>query len=82
MKKHSGGDSVHQHTVKNRLITQTPELMRPEAARGVWKVVDLLDVLLAIEQQAENCTQELLDTRGRRVLLQILLELEGAEVRQ
>lgn len=42
----------------------------------------VLDVLLAIQKQAQNDTQELLDSFGWGILLNVLLQLEGAEMRQ
>lgn len=41
-----------------------------------------LDVLLAIQKEAQNDTQELLDSFGRGILSNILLQLERAKVRQ
>lgn len=42
----------------------------------------VLDVLLAIQKEAQNDTQELLDSFGRGILLDILFQLERAEMCQ
>lgn len=42
----------------------------------------LLDVLLSIEQEAQDGAEELLDALGGRVLLEVLFELDWTEMRQ
>lgn len=43
---------------------------------------NLLDVLLAVQQQAKHGTQELLGALSGRKLLQVLLQLDRTKVRQ
>lgn len=42
----------------------------------------LLDILLSVEQEAQDGAEELLDALCGRILLEVLLELYWSEVRQ
>lgn len=42
----------------------------------------VLDILLSVQQQAKDDTQEMLDAFGGRMLLDVLLELDRTEMRQ
>lgn len=66
------------------LVVVSDPIASVSQARVWWGRWDgrVLDVLLAVQKQAQDDTKELLDSFGRGLLLYVLLEFERAEMCQ